>query len=48
MHLREAHLEEAKDILDFYKNVINSIKDSEFQPRWNDSYPDLDFIQTSI
>lgn len=46
--LRKAELEEAEKILEFYRKVIDSIKDSEFRPKWNESYPNLEFIKTSI
>lgn len=46
--LRKAQINEAYIILNFYKNLIFSIKDSEFDPKWNDEYPDLEYIQNSI
>ena len=46
--LRKAKSEEAEKILKFYQNVIDSIKDSEFRPKWNENYPNLEFIETSI
>ena len=46
--LRKAEITEAEKILEFYKNVINSIKGSEFKPKWGEHYPNLVFIETSI
>lgn len=46
--LRKAQINESNEILNFYKNIIFSIKDSEFRPKWNDNYPDLAFIENSI
>lgn len=46
--LRKAQINEANEILNFYKNIIFSIRDSEFKPKWNDNYPDLEFIENSI
>lgn len=48
IRLRKAEAEEAERILEFYQGVIDSIKDSEFRPKWNESYPNLEFIKTSI
>lgn len=48
MYLRKAKENEADKILEFYKNIINSIKDSEFKPKWNDKYPNLNFIKNAI
>lgn len=46
--LRKAELKEAEKILKFYQNVINSIKDTAFRPKWNENYPNLEFINTKI
>lgn len=46
--LRKAKPKEAERILQFYQNTINSIKDSEFKPKWSESYPNFEYIQTSI
>ena len=46
--LRKANAKEAEKILQFYKTTINSIKESEFKPKWNESYPNLEYIKTSI
>lgn len=46
--LRNANINESEEILKFYRNIILSIKGSEFQPKWNDAYPDLEFIEDSI
>lgn len=48
INLRTAKLKEAEKILQFYQDIINSTKGSEFKPKWNDSYPNLEYIQTSI
>ena len=48
INLRKAESEEAKEILIFYQNLIDSIKDSEFKPKWSEYYPNLEYIQTSI
>lgn len=48
INLRKAETGEAKEILIFYQNVIDSIKDSEFKPKWSEYYPNLEYIQTSI
>ncbi|WP_407377625.1 hypothetical protein [Methanobrevibacter sp.] len=45
IRLRKAQINESKDILKFYRNIIVSIKNSEFKPQWNESYPDLEFIK---
>lgn len=47
-YLRKAESEEAHDILLFYRNVINGIKGTQFKPKWNESYPNLEYIETSI
>ncbi len=46
--LRKAHINESQEILKFYRNLISSIQDSEFKPKWNDNYPNLEFIEDSI
>ena len=33
--LRKAHINEANEILSFYEDIIFSIRDSEFNPKWN-------------
>ena len=48
IELRKAQLSESDEILNFYRNTIFAISDSEFQPKWNDRYPDLEFIKNSI
>lgn len=47
-NLRKANLKEAEKILMFYRDIIKSIEGSIFNPKWNDSYPDLEFIESSI
>lgn len=46
--LRKAQIDESEDILEFYRNIIFSIENSEFKPEWSDAYPDLEFIENSI
>jgi GNAT superfamily N-acetyltransferase len=46
--LRKAESEEAEDILRFYRNVIDTIKGTQFNPKWSEAYPNLEFIETSI
>ena len=46
--LRNAKIEESEKILSFYQNIIDSIKGTEFKPKWSESYPNLEFIETSI
>ena len=48
INLRKATNGEAEPILKFYQNVIESIEDSEFEPKWGRHYPNLEFIKTSI
>ena len=36
---------ESYEILNFYKNVIDSIENTEFKPKWNENYPNLKFIK---
>ncbi|WP_458456678.1 N-acetyltransferase family protein [Methanobrevibacter sp.] len=46
--LRKANINEAADILQFYQNIIRSIKSTEFQPKWSNDYPNLEYIEKSI
>lgn len=46
--LKKANISEAEHILEFYRNVINSIRGSEFNPKWNESYPNLEYIKANI
>ena len=48
MILRKAAINEDEKILNFYKEVIESIKGSDFKPKWNEKHPDLEFLQNSI
>jgi RimJ/RimL family protein N-acetyltransferase len=48
INLRKAKIEESKTILRFYQDVIDSIKGTEFKPKWSEHYPNLEFIETSI
>jgi GNAT superfamily N-acetyltransferase len=48
IRLKKAKPDDAKKILKFYLEVIASIEGSEFKPKWSNSYPDLEYIQTSI
>ena len=48
MFLRRAKIYESYEILNFYKNVIDSIENTEFKPKWNENYPNLKFIKKSI
>ena len=45
MFLRRAKIYESYEILNFYKNVIDSIENTEFKPKWNENYPNLKFIK---
>ena len=47
-YLRNAKIDEAKDVLKFYQKIISSLDNSEFDPKWNEKYPDLIFINDSI
>ena len=47
IQLRHARIEESKQILAFYKDIINTT-DEEFNPKWNDNYPNSEFIENSI
>lgn len=46
--LRKAHMNESCEILKFYQKIISDIKDSEFMPKWSESYPNLEYIEDSI
>lgn len=46
--LKKADIGDAKHILEFYQNVINSINGTEFNPKWNERYPNLEYIKTNI
>ena len=46
--LKKAKISEAEQILKFYQNVIKSINGSEFKPKWNERYPNLEYIKTNI
>lgn len=46
--LRKAKIEQSQTILEFYQNTIDSIKGSEFKPKWSRDYPNLEFIEKSI
>lgn len=46
--LRKAEIKEARDVLEFYQSIINSIEGSEFKPKWGHHYPNLEYIETSI
>lgn len=48
INLRKAEINEAERILEFYREVITSIEGSEFKPKWNEKYLNLEFIETSI
>ena len=48
IHLRKAKNEETEKILEFYQDTIESIRESEFKPKWNKNYPNLEFIKTHI
>ena len=48
INLRKAKIEESRKILKFYQEIIDSIKGTEFKPKWGDYYPNLEFIETSI
>ena len=41
-------MDESVKILQFYRTVIDSIRCSEFKPKWNSNYPNLEYIKTSI
>ena len=46
--LKKADISDAEHILEFYQNVINSLKGSEFRPKWNERYPNPEYIKTNI
>ena len=46
--LRQATPEEAERILKFYQDIIDSVKGTQFNPKWGRHYPNLEFIKTSI
>ena len=48
INLRKAKANEARKILQFYRNLIDSIEGSEFKPKWSEDYPDLEYIKSSI
>jgi len=48
MFLRRAKIYESYEILNFYKNVIDSIENTEFKPKWNENYPNLKFIKRIV
>lgn len=48
INLRKADKNEAEKILIFYRDIIKSIEGSIFKPKWNDSYPNMEFIESSI
>lgn len=47
IQIRRAKIHESMDILDFYRNIINTPND-DFNPKWNENYPDLEYIENSI
>jgi N-acetylglutamate synthase-like GNAT family acetyltransferase len=47
-NLRKAEISEAERILEFYRNVIDSLNGTRFRPKWNESYPDRQYIEKSI
>lgn len=48
MILRKAKPNEAIKILKFYQDVIKSIENTSFKPKWNEKYPNIEYIKTSI
>ena len=48
MNLHKAELDDAERILEFYKIIIANSKSSQFNPKWNKNYPNLEFIKSSI
>lgn len=48
MKLRKADINDAERILKFYKIIIANSKSSQFNPKWNDKYPNLEFIKSTI
>lgn len=47
-YLRNAEIDEAEDILKFYRKIISSLDNSGFDPKWNEKYPNLIFIEKAI
>lgn len=47
-YLRLAEINEAEDILKFYQKIITTLDNSAFDPKWNEKYPDLIFIEDAI
>ena len=43
----KAKIHESVQILEFYRNIINT-PDDDFNPKWNENYPDLEYIENSI
>lgn len=48
INLRNAVLEESKEILKFYRKVIDSLEGTEFKTRWSERYPNLEYIESGI
>lgn len=48
MNLRKADINDAERILEFYKIIIANSKSDKFNPKWNDKYPNLEFIKSTI
>ena len=48
IQLRKAKNKEAEKILEFYQKTIESVRESEFNPKWNENYPNLEFINACI
>lgn len=46
--LKNAEIDESERILKFYREIITSIEDSDFKPKWSERYPNLEFIEESI
>lgn len=46
--LRKAKSSESREILAIYKSIISSSETGEFNPKWNENYPDLKYIEDSI
>lgn len=47
IQIRRAKLNESSEILELYRTIINTTND-DFNPKWNENYPDLEFIENSI
>ena len=45
--LRKAKINESVKILELYNNIIDTAND-EFNPKWNNEYINLGFIEDSI